>query len=75
MITIISVPYGTDLVENFNTIDEMSREEILKLFPPVIEAKSHKAALSALCSLINTDQIDTENDKIILLDTLGCVNF
>jgi len=75
MITIISVPYGTDLVEDFNAIDEMSREEILNLFEPVIEAKSHKAALSALCSMINSDYIDTENDKIILLDKFGVVNF
>ncbi len=75
MITIISVPYGTELVEDFNAIDGMSRKELLKLFQPVIVAKSHKAALSDLCSLINSDQIDTENDKIILLDKFGCVNF
>ena len=75
MITIISVPYGTELVEDFNAIDQLSRKELLNLFKPVVQVKSHKAALSALCSLINSDQIDTENDKIILLDNSGCVNF
>ena len=77
MITLLLIPYGTSLVDDFNSIMDWSQEKLLTTFRPYIHIKgeSHKEVLAELCSQINADIIDTENNKLVLTDPNGCVNF